>query len=190
MTKATKWHPPSLIRVFAVCMKKAWILSYPLRAQRRLWSDWANAQADLNLCWARMPFHWFCHEVAILTHICLVDSSILTNWTNSFQIYGCLVYFLCSNFEKVWSLLFLACPCVSACAGIILSMPSVTLWTIHARVLKFYIWIPLYMEKWLTCIFFLSELCPFLMESEMEILFARYLKNYLSWLGLRSRLPD
>ena len=32
-------HPPSLIRVFAVRIKKAWVLSYPLNAQRRLWSD-------------------------------------------------------------------------------------------------------------------------------------------------------
>ena len=30
---------PSLIRVFAVHMNKAWVLSYPLSAQRRLWSD-------------------------------------------------------------------------------------------------------------------------------------------------------
>ena len=37
-------HLPSLIRVFAVCMKKAWVLSYPLSAQRRLWSDWVDAQ--------------------------------------------------------------------------------------------------------------------------------------------------
>ena len=29
-------HPPSLIRVVAVHMKKAWVLSYPLSAQRRL----------------------------------------------------------------------------------------------------------------------------------------------------------
>ena len=29
-------HPPSLIRVFAVRMKKAWVLSYPLSAQRSL----------------------------------------------------------------------------------------------------------------------------------------------------------
>ena len=29
-------HPPSLIRVFAVRMKKAWVLSYPLSAQLRL----------------------------------------------------------------------------------------------------------------------------------------------------------
>ena len=28
------------------------------------WSDWADAQADLSLCWANMPFCWFCHEVA------------------------------------------------------------------------------------------------------------------------------
>ena len=29
-------HPPSLIRVFAVRMKKHWVLSYALSAQRRL----------------------------------------------------------------------------------------------------------------------------------------------------------
>ena len=42
---------PSLISVFAVRMKKAWVLSYPLCAQRRLGSDWADAQADLSLRW-------------------------------------------------------------------------------------------------------------------------------------------
>ena len=59
MIKPTKWHTfapsedsdqpghlPSLIRVFAVRIKKAGVLSYPLSAQRRLWSDWADAQAD------------------------------------------------------------------------------------------------------------------------------------------------
>ena len=56
-------HPPSLIRVFAVHMKKAWVLSSPLNAQRRLWSDWADAQADLSLRWAH-SFCWFCHVVA------------------------------------------------------------------------------------------------------------------------------
>ena len=57
-------HPPSLIRVFAVRLKKARILIYPLSTQRRLWSDWANAQADLSLHLAHMPFCWFCHDVA------------------------------------------------------------------------------------------------------------------------------
>ena len=59
-------HPPSLIRVFAVRMKKAWVLSYPLSAQRRLWSDWTDAQADLSLRLAHMSFCLFCHEAAHL----------------------------------------------------------------------------------------------------------------------------
>ena len=36
-------HPPSLISVFVVRMKKAWVLSYPLSGQRRLWSDWVHS---------------------------------------------------------------------------------------------------------------------------------------------------
>ena len=50
---------PSLIRVFAVRMKKAWVLSYPLSAQWRLWSDWADAQANLSLRWAHSHFVGF-----------------------------------------------------------------------------------------------------------------------------------
>ena len=42
--------------VFAVRMKKAWVLSYPLSTQWRLWSDWVDAQADLSRRWAHMPF--------------------------------------------------------------------------------------------------------------------------------------
>ena len=66
----------SLIRVFVVRLKKARILSYPLSAQRRLWSDLADAQADLSFRWAHMPLCWFCHEAAhtakrnILLKIC------------------------------------------------------------------------------------------------------------------------
>ena len=51
--------PPSLIRVFAVRMKKPWVLNYPLSTQRRLWSDWADAQADLSLRWAHTHFVGF-----------------------------------------------------------------------------------------------------------------------------------
>ena len=47
-------HPPSLIRVFAVRMKKT-----SLSAQRSLWSDWADAQADLSLHWAQSHFVGF-----------------------------------------------------------------------------------------------------------------------------------
>ena len=50
--------------VFAVIMKKAWVLSYPLIAHRRLWSDWADAQADLRLRRAHMLFCRMCHALA------------------------------------------------------------------------------------------------------------------------------
>ena len=54
-----RWHPPSLISVFAVRMKKAWVLSYPLSAQRSVWSDTADVQADLSLRWAQGHFVGF-----------------------------------------------------------------------------------------------------------------------------------
>ena len=59
-------HPPSLIRVFAASMKKPWFLSYPLSAQRRLWSDWADAKADLSLRWAHTCFVGFVMSRLIL----------------------------------------------------------------------------------------------------------------------------
>ena len=52
-------HPPSLIRVFTFCMKKAWVLSYPFSTKQRLWSDWADAQADPSLRWAHSHFVGF-----------------------------------------------------------------------------------------------------------------------------------
>ena len=44
-------HLPRLIRVFSVPMKKPLDLSYSMSGQQRLWSDWADAQADLSLHW-------------------------------------------------------------------------------------------------------------------------------------------
>ena len=64
-------HPPNLIRVFAVLMKKAWVLSYPLSTQQRLWSDWADAHADLSSKGAHL-FCWFCHEVIRIRFLCLI----------------------------------------------------------------------------------------------------------------------
>ena len=39
--------------------RKAWVLSYALSAKRRLWSGWADAQADLSLHWAHSHFVGF-----------------------------------------------------------------------------------------------------------------------------------
>ena len=78
MTKPTKWHvhPPKtqislgiclVWSVFAVCVKKHWILSYPKSTQQRLWLDWVDSQADQSLCCAHKSFCWFCHTAAQLT---------------------------------------------------------------------------------------------------------------------------
>ena len=51
--------PRSLIRVFAVRLKKPCVLrllSYLYSALWRLWSNWADTQADLSLRWAHKPF--------------------------------------------------------------------------------------------------------------------------------------
>ena len=87
LTKPTKWHvppaktdqpghPPSSIRVFAGRMKEAGYLSYPLSAQRRLWSDWADAQADLSLCWAHSHFVGF----VMMWLICVCLTCRLKQW--------------------------------------------------------------------------------------------------------------
>ena len=38
--------------------------SYPLSAQRRLWSDWMDAQSDLRFRWVHRSFCLFCHASA------------------------------------------------------------------------------------------------------------------------------
>ena len=90
-------HPPSLIRVFAVRMKKAWVLSYPLNAQRRLWSDWADAQADLSLRWAHSHFAGF-----------IMSRLIYRLFENSFQEYGCETWSQNKTFSAILFLLLLA----------------------------------------------------------------------------------
>ena len=70
-------HPPSLLRVFALRMKKHRVLSYPLSALRRLGSDWVDAQADPSLRWAHRSFCWFCHEAAHII-ICIYTLIALT----------------------------------------------------------------------------------------------------------------
>ena len=69
-------HLPSLIRVFAVRMKKGWVLSYPISAERRLirlggCPGWSESSL------AAHSFHWFCHVSAHM-------------WTTKAQINFCI----------------------------------------------------------------------------------------------------
>ena len=56
-------------------MKKAWVLSYPLSAQRRLWSDWADTKADLSLRWAHSHLVGFVMARLIFSRLTYVTES-------------------------------------------------------------------------------------------------------------------
>ena len=73
-------HLPSLIRVLAVRMKKPWVLGYPLSALQRLWSDWADAQADLSLRWVYRSFCWFFSCAGWSSTICYGHFEILISF--------------------------------------------------------------------------------------------------------------
>ena len=78
-------HLPSLIRVFTVRMKKAWVLSYPLRVQGRLirlgeCPGWSESSLGAQ------PHRWFCHEAAQLP-MASVTSQKLWASTCTYHIY-------------------------------------------------------------------------------------------------------
>ena len=66
MIKPTKWHVRPAKTQISLGIRPVWSeaslsawRSYPLSAQRRLWPDWADAQADLSLRWAHSHFVGF-----------------------------------------------------------------------------------------------------------------------------------
>ena len=74
--------PPRLIRVFVVCMKKHWVLSYRMSASED-WSDWMHARANQSLHRAHRSFCRFCHIVAhffSLSHWNLCQRSSFWLW--------------------------------------------------------------------------------------------------------------
>ena len=63
---------PRLIWVFAVHSVGSLQSKLSSCGPRWLWSDWADAQADLSLGWVHISFCWFCHEAAhlrLITHV-------------------------------------------------------------------------------------------------------------------------
>ena len=84
MTKPTKWPVRAAkTRPFRSesSLSAWWKLGslFLLSAQRRLWSDCADAQADLRLRWAHMPFVGFvlCRAAAQMTFCVSTDTSPL-----------------------------------------------------------------------------------------------------------------
>ena len=94
MTKPAFWslHPAktlislSIHPVWSVftATKKLRVLSYQLSAKPRLWSDWADAQADLSLRWVHRSFCWFCRAVAHIWHA--------TCWEPKSRLHACISF--------------------------------------------------------------------------------------------------
>ena len=74
LTKPTKWHVRPAKTQISLGIRPVWSV-FPVCSvgslgpkrsggQQRLWLNWADAQADLSLCWAHRSFCWFCHETA------------------------------------------------------------------------------------------------------------------------------
>ena len=74
-------------------MKKAWVLSYPLSGQRRLWSDWADSQADLSLRWAHTHFVGFVMSWLIC---CETDWELLKS-----EVSGSMYYITIYNMSRL-----------------------------------------------------------------------------------------
>ena len=82
-------HPPSLIRIFAVRMKKAWVLSYPLSApQRLIWLGGCPGWSESSL--GAQSFCWFCYVVAQCLLLLYLFSGI---WLHR-----------CGNGKKEWKM--------------------------------------------------------------------------------------
>ena len=60
----TKWSVHPVWSESSLCAQ--WVAKDPgfFHADSEGWSDWADAQADLSLCWAHRSFCWLCHAAA------------------------------------------------------------------------------------------------------------------------------
>ena len=98
-------HPPSLI---GVCVKQAWVLRYFLSTQQRLWSDWADAQADLSLRWAHIHFIGFFHvqvQFSFIISSCLNFISFNTARLMSKYVYIVLQSIVSHFVHVFWKIL-------------------------------------------------------------------------------------
>ena len=106
MTKTTKWHLRPAKTQISLGIRPVWSESSLLRCsscgQRRLWSDWADAQADLSLHWAHSHFVGF--VMRRLNYIINQDFFNLKGyWYYSF---GLIFSFLIRQFFMVRNCLF------------------------------------------------------------------------------------
>ena len=102
MTNPTKWPlRPAMTQislgirlvcsVFAVRSVGSWGPNVSSSRKRRLWSDWADAQADLSHRWAQRPFCWFDSGPATYHSLKLIMRILFFHWYKN-AVVRCLTY--------------------------------------------------------------------------------------------------
>ena len=91
-------HLLTLIRVFAVHLVGSWGPSVSSCGQRKLWSDWTDAQADLSLRWAQRPFCLFCYEAPYSVVYLATYQSVKKNYIT----FPDLLILSINYFSKFW----------------------------------------------------------------------------------------
>ena len=106
MTKSTKWlcaqqRLKTSLGIRPVWSESLlctqWVAKDPsfLHADSKDSSDWADAQADLSLCWAHMQFCWFCHAAAHIMYFCI-------DWLEG-KYFFFTKHVTCTNFVIKWA---------------------------------------------------------------------------------------
>ena len=99
-----------------------WVVKDPsfLHADSKDWSDWVDAQAELSLHWAHIPFYWFCRVAVQLPCFLLVACGprlflSICYLENRLRAWGSWQHFYCREREWYWW--------VAMCVDMMLSYP-------------------------------------------------------------------
>ena len=94
-----------------------WVAKNPsfLHADSEDWSDWANAQANLSLHWAHMPFLYPATQKVVGYYV--IPSELCVSVCPSVHLVSVRLWdrlsisssFPCSNFNTFWSIFFKLC---------------------------------------------------------------------------------
>ena len=74
------WASASLVRIFAVRLKKPWAFSYQLSAKAMTLVSLHGCSTDRILRWAHMSFRWFCRALDQMSCSSFARTTI-RNWT-------------------------------------------------------------------------------------------------------------
>ena len=132
MTFATSEDSPSLIRGLAVRSVGRQCPSASSCGQSRLWSDLADAQADLSLRWAHRLFCWFCRALVhkSFCRLCHVPSRLIDLSINyNTLLFLSLHFFVCWFDQQTFHMDFCGSPVICTTVFFLSTNSTVGFWS-------------------------------------------------------------